>query len=152
MNHRLKNRKEFIILKKKAIILAALICSIGLLMIINYFDGGILVGSGNSPIEQLIIKSIKIQYRWNCGDNAKELNSIFTSDFIQQINTNPDFYKKEILLYVEKDFMNSLDELNQNQLSVEVQVNDTLGVYYQEIILTKDSNGNYKISEIEYDI
>lgn len=132
-----------------------ILCSVGLFILfkywntLNYINGGSMRESRNLSIKQIIIESIRIQYR---GGNAKKLNRIFTSDFIKQIDENPHFYKKKIFYTVDKDFMNSFRELNQDQATVSVKVEDLSGSYIQIITLTKGSNGKYQISKIEFDI
>ena len=137
--------------KKTAIVLIVIFCSIGLIIVLKYWKGlnYFNEGSGNLSVEQIINKSIKIQYR---GDKTKEINRIFTADFIKQIDKNPHFYKKKIFYSVEKDFMKSFVELNENQAKVSVRVEDLSGSYIQIFTLTKDSEGNYKVSKIEFDI
>jgi len=138
------------ILNKKTtiVVLIIIFCSIGL-FIWRYFNDGRLLESENLSIEQLVIKSIKIQYR---GGDEKELERIFTSDFIKQIDLNPYFYKNKIFYTINKDFMKSFKDLNEDQSMVSVSVEDLSGSYIQIITLTKDSNGKYLISKIEFDI
>lgn len=136
-------------MNKKRIVLIAVSYCIGLLFFIYNFNGGNIL-KAYTPLEQLIVESIKIQYR---GGDTKELERIYTSDFIEQINNDPEyFYQKWILFRIDDDFMNSFSELNNNQAIVEVRVIDLRGTYFQEITLTKNSEGNYKISNILYDI
>lgn len=115
----------------------------------RYFNGDNFLGSGNSSIEQIIVKSIKIQYRE--GDK-KNLDRIFTPDFIKKIDSNPYFYKKKLFYIINNDFMDSFRNLNRDYATVSVRVEDLSGSYIQIIMLTRDANGNYLISEIEFDI
>lgn len=142
--------------KKTIIVIAVIVISSILLLTLpkygviwRHFEVSVSSKPASSLIEQLIVKSIKIQYK---GGDKKELPRIFTPDFIRQIDTNPNFYKKKIFYTVDKNFMESFRSLNDNQAMVTVRVEDLSGSYIQVITLTKDSNGSYLISNIEFDI
>lgn len=140
-------------MNKKTIILGLILvfCVGGLLTLLKYFNiiEYFNSKSGSLTTEQIINKSIKIQYR---GGNKKELDEVFTPDFIKQIDSNPDFYKKKIFYIIDKKFMESYKNLNENESMVSVKVEESSGSYIQIITLTKDSSGKYLISKIEYDI
>ena len=138
-----------IVNKKTIIVFIVISCSIGLFFLLNYTNAGYRLECGNYSNEDLIKEAIKIQYR---GGDKKELERIFTSDFIKQIDSNTNFYKKKIFYSVEKNFMKSFKELDENQFKVSVSVEDSSGSYIQIITLAKDSNDKYLISNIEFDI
>lgn len=113
------------------------------------FNKESILESENLSVEQIIIESINIQYR---GGDKKELDRIFTSDFIKEINLNPKFYKKKIFYTYDKNFMKSFKNINQNQAKVSVTVEDLSGSYIEIITLTKNSDNIYLVSKIEVDI
>ena len=48
--------------------------------------------------------------------------------------------------------MNNLRKINNNQVIVSVRVEDVYGSYIEVITLTKNINGDYLISNIQFDI
>lgn len=141
--------------KSKAIFIAlSVVICISLLVCLVYYINLHRISSYNSKekvltMEQIVNKVIKVQYR---GSNEEELKQIFTPNFIASINSTPNFYKKRIFYKVDKNFMSTLQTINQNDYKLSVRVEDLSGSYIQVITLTKDTNGNYLIHKIEYDI
>lgn len=140
--------------RKIVIIFIVFICISTIIVLHRYwnvsdmFNGGNFGKAENLSIEQIIKKSIRIQY---LGGNTKEMNRIFTKDFIKQIETEHGFYQKYLIHTIDKNFMKSFRRTSENQAMVYVTVNDLADEYYQEITLTKDKDGNWQVSKIALD-
>jgi hypothetical protein len=105
-------------------------------------------GSASSdPIDHLINNSLSIQY----GTDDIDLKSVFTEEFIKNLDQNSNFDKKKLAPYQINYKNYNLREEAANEYVVSVSIEDKDGSYIQVIHITKEE-GVYRISRIEYDI
>ncbi|MEL4105919.1 hypothetical protein AAFA46_03615 [Oscillospiraceae bacterium WX1] len=136
-------------MKKSIVGFVLIFCCIYLLSPIIYGKCYLFLHRGNSSVENLILKSIIIEYT---GGTPEDMSSVFDSAYLQHIDSKPNaFFKTTYFFKVNKSFMNSFKEINENTARVVVTVQDLNGIYFQEMTLSKDDGGNFKISNIQYD-
>lgn len=142
-------------MKKITLTLAIIVCIVLALGLI-YGDGFYTKTKGLSKeeakVEELVLKAIEIQYR---GGRKKELEKIFTSDYIKQMDYNSrKFYHKFSIYIIEKNFMKNFYVLNENEamVSVVVEAMDIRARAILEITLIKGTDGDYLISNILLDL
>lgn len=111
-------------------------------------------GANNQPAENTEIKglvygTIEMQYL----GSSEDMDKLYTPSFLQTIKSDTKFYKTDLCPYyiVDKNYMNNLKKINENEYTVSVAIEDKKGRYIQVIHIIKQ-NGNYLIANIEYDI
>lgn len=102
----------------------------------------------NKSIKFLVNKAIKTQYKWI---NKNSIKNIVTYECYGNIEKNDNFYKKSYIYFIDKKYMSTLRELDNDTLTVSVHVSDFLGSYLQIIQFVNNANGGYYISSIEFD-
>ncbi len=135
------NRKKFFLIP------TALLISIAVLFGARIIHNKDSVSATNDPIEYLINNSLSIQY----GIGNIELSSVFTEEFIDNIDRNSHFYKKKLAPYqiIYKNY--NLRKVAENEFTVSVHIEDKNGGYIQVIHVIKEGE-SYLIANIEYDI
>ena len=98
-------------------------------------------------IEQIIKKAIRIQYGWG---NIDELNQLCTEDFLNNVDLD-EIYLGRKLYTIEKGYMDTVQEVSENELEVTVSVYSP-DIRFHHFTLIQDEDGKYLISKIEHDM
>ena len=104
----------------------------------------------NTIVKTLVDKSLKIQHK---VASIKSMKNIFTEELQKEILEEGYYFKKGKFYLVNRDYMESLGWLNDNELIVGLRVRDLIGnEHMQTFIFTRQLDGTYLISKIEFDI
>jgi len=140
--------------RKKVYIIIVLLILVSSLVVLKFKiaenkGSDMLIPENTGPISRIVISSLLVQY----SNDKPDINKIYTKDFINSIKNNINFYKEKLasFKFVNKNFLNSLREVKENEFTVRVHIDDKRGRYYQVIHIVKQDDV-YLVSNIEYDI
>ena len=146
------NGKEVCIMniKKIIIIIILLVIIASALCLFFYCTTGY---QSDTDEKNSIKNTIETVFRIQHGlVNKNRLKDISTKDFQENLDEEA-FYSDFKIYMIDRNFMKSYEEINQNTVEVDCWVEGVFGDSYIAIItLTKTLDGKYLISNIQHDI
>ena len=100
-----------------------------------------------NDIEYILKTAIRIQYGWG---NIDELNQICTEEFLENLNLD-EVYLGRKLYTIEKGYMDTVQEIGENELEVTVSVYSP-DILFHHFTIIQDEDGKYLIDNIEHDM
>jgi len=100
-----------------------------------------------NDIEYILKTAIRIQYGWG---NIDELNQICTEEFLENLNLD-EVYMGRKLYTIEKGYMDTVQEIGENELDVTVSVYSP-DILFHHFTIIQDEEGKNLIDNIEHDM
>ena len=100
-----------------------------------------------NDIEHMLKTAIRIQYGWG---NMDELNRLCTEEFLDNVDLD-EIYLGRKLYTIEKGYMDTVQEVSENELEVTVSVYSP-DIRFHHFTLIQDEDGKYLIGKIEHDM
>jgi len=121
-----------------------LIIIVGLIAAISILFG---MKKQENNMEHILKTAIRIQYGWG---NVDELNQICTEEFLENLNLD-EVYLGRKLYTIEKGYMDTVQEIGENELEVTVSVYSP-DILFHHFTIIQDEDGKYLIDNIEHDM
>ena len=137
-------------MKKKIIVFGVLFVIVFTMIVcvfIYYTTGNECKTDEKNIIRTTIEKALRIKYGWTSKEKIKDIS---TKEFQENLDKES-FYNGFTLYVIDKNFMESYYQENENTIVISVVVYKP-DIFIPIFTLTKTKDGQYLISNVEYDI
>ena len=131
---------------KKKLLLVFIILGIGIVVLLIGKSESIYRERG-CGIQQLLNAAIQIQYGWK---NIDKLNQICTEEFFENTDLDEVYVGRRFYM-IEKGYMDTVREVNENELEITVSVYSP-DIRFHHFTIIQDKDGKYLIDKIEHDM